>query len=579
LKDPDSQWELGWGWGTGSTSWPNEASVDHVAVEDGTLILSAEHVPGETPLGGVLHTKGNFEYGPGSYHEARVKIPEDDRYDSAFWSKTSRDPPEWPPEIDFYEFLGDRNKSTVAYTVHYVDGGGDPGGDHAIAYPEGRRFDSGRDLSDEFHTYGFEWRDEAMRWYFDGDLKCEIVPGDAGDSWNAEDTFTSCRKGAPFYTMLGAAPDATDPSEAITSQAEVEWVRSYEYDPDSGGGGGGDGDRSYLWARSANGDPFEFAFEASDGQIRLGSGGSASDYWVADDGTTAGGMTDKTGSLPGFYYYGEITSLLYRGPIELFDGGELVDLAAIGTNASNSITFDGSDGGSSYDLTVSGEIAKSKLNDASVDRNDAISGSTATGGVNGGRDSYMFSGEVTDFSYDGPLRVALNGEEIDPDSLASYEHTITFDGSDGQGPYELTVTGDIAKSEANGASINSNDEISGSTATGQVNGGKDSYEFNGDIQSVSADPSITVLVDGSEYEPGERVEVTRASDSGAVDYIIESNGAFETLDDGDESAGSKAHGVVMGGTDSYRLTGGKITDVSTFGGDVTVTVDGSELTE
>jgi hypothetical protein len=436
------------------------------------------------------------------------------------------------------------------------------------------RFD--RSLAEMFRTYGCLWLDDRIVHYIDG---TEI--GRTTDSR----VLNCCNEAAPFYMMLGTGiatgwlGDPPSDWSGYKTDIEVEWVRSYEYDPDSGGGGGGDGDRSYLWARSANGDPFEFAFEASDGQIRLGSGGSASDYWVADDGTTAGGMTDKTGSLPGFYYYGEITSLLYRGPIELFDGGELVDLAAIGTNASNSITFDGSDGGSSYDLTVSGEIAKSKLNDASVDPNDEISGSTATGGVNGGRDSYMFSGEVTDFSYDGPLRVALNGEEIDPDSLASYEHTITFDGSDGQGPYELTVTGDIAKSEANGASINSNDEISGSTATGQVNGGKDSYEFNGDIQSVSADPSITVLVDGSEYEPGERVEVTRASDSGAVDYIIESNGAFETLDDGDESAGSKAHGVVMGGTDSYRLTGGKITDVSTFGGDVTVTVDGSELTE
>jgi hypothetical protein len=61
-----------------------------------------------------------------------------------------------------------------------------------------------------------------------------------------------------------------------------------------------------------------------------------------------------------------------------------------------------------------------------------------------------------------------------------------------------------------------------------------------------------------------------------VNYIIESTGTFETLEGGDESAGSKAAGTVTDETDAYRLRDGEITDVSTFGGDVVVTVDGSE---
>ena len=240
----------------------------------------------------------------------------------------------------------------------------------------------------------------------------------------------------------------------------------------------------------------------------------------------------------------------------------------------------------SFRLATSGRVQRSMEGGASINGNDSISreGETWTvdAQVNGGTDAYRFVGAVADFEVtDGDaseLLLTLDGQERDPGSFGGpSENTITFDGRDGRGSYELTVSGDIAKSTDNGASIDPNDTIEGSTAAGQVNGGRDSYVFDGEIESISADPAITVLLNGSEYELGKRVEVSRAPESsGEVDYIIESSGTLnelEGINSEDAASGSKARGTVLGGTDTYRLLGGEIQDVSTFGGDVTVTVN------
>ena len=111
-----------------------------------------------------------------------------------------------------------------------------------------------------------------------------------------------------------------------------------------------------------------------------------------------------------------------------------------------------------------------------------------------------------------------------------------------------------------------------------ADGGHDTYRFSGDIESIDTDRNVTVLVDGEQYTHVKRVVVTRAPDSsGIVKYSIESSGALEELSEtepDDAAAGSKAHGRIAGGADVYRLTGGTVTDVSTQGGEVVVTVGG-----
>ncbi|USZ67350.1 hypothetical protein NGM10_11475 [Halorussus salilacus] len=72
----------------------------------------------------------------------------------------------------------------------------------------------------------------------------------------------------------------------------------------------------------------------------------------------------------------------------------------------------------SYELAVSGRIEKDdSAGDApiadryvSVDSEDAISGSTASGVVAGGGDAYLFSGSVREFTADGNAQVYVNGQ-------------------------------------------------------------------------------------------------------------------------------------------------------------------------
>lgn len=66
--------------------------------------------------------------------------------------------------------------------------------------------------------------------------------------------------------------------------------------------------------------------------------------------------------------------------------------------------------------------------------------------------------------------------------------------------YSFEVTGDIEKSEANGATINPYDKINGGKVEGRVYGGKDSYRFSGEIKNMN-DGKLTVLVNGEKYSP------------------------------------------------------------------------------
>jgi hypothetical protein len=84
---------------------------------------------------------------------------------------------------------------------------------------------------------------------------------------------------------------------------------------------------------------------------------------------------------------------------------------------------------------------------------------------------------------------------------SKYDHTIVFDSRSGTGDYEFTVSGEVVKSVARGARKNAGDTISNSTVTGRVSGGRDSYVFNGEIESINVDSGITVLLDGRVYPP------------------------------------------------------------------------------
>lgn len=95
-----------------------------------------------------------FEYG---YMEMRAKFPPGKGMWPAFWAMPTDGT--WPPEIDVVEGQGET--SSIDYlSVHWRDERSD---DHE----DETKYETGTDLSAEFHTYGVDWESNVITWYFD----------------------------------------------------------------------------------------------------------------------------------------------------------------------------------------------------------------------------------------------------------------------------------------------------------------------------------------------------------------------------------------------------------------------------
>jgi lipopolysaccharide export system protein LptA len=254
--------------------------------------------------------------------------------------------------------------------------------------------------------------------------------------------------------------------------------------------------------------------------------------------------------------------------------------ASGGSDLPHELSIEGSSGRFSYQFTVSGDIEKSTARGASIDDNDTISGSTATGqGGDGGVDSYGFSGELVAFSLDGEASVTLDGEPAHVGQLP--DHVLTIDGAGSRATYEFSVSGGLEKSTANGANINSGDELSGSSASGVVGISSDSYVFSGELVAFSLDGEANVTLDGEPARVGQRPEHLLTIDGvgSPASYEFGVSGTLEkstangaNINSGDELSGSSASGVVGISSDSYVFSG----ELETFAldGRANVTLDG-----
>lgn len=83
------------------------------------------------------------------------------------------------------------------------------------------------------------------------------------------------------------------------------------------------------------------------------------------------------------------------------------------------ITFDGSSAQAwaHYEFTVSGSFEKSRAMSATLNDGDTISGSTAKGGVGPWKDTFTYTGKITDLSLTQEIDVYRNGELVDLDEL------------------------------------------------------------------------------------------------------------------------------------------------------------------
>ncbi|ELZ98026.1 glycosyl hydrolase family protein [Haloferax mucosum ATCC BAA-1512] len=636
--DTDS-WGIGFGWGRETTGSPERIVDENVELRDGKLHLTGTH-DGDDIKAGSIHSRGNVYFGPGSYWEAKIKMPDRTGFLPAFWAKPNDE--SWPPEIDFVELFqtGDDygDTHTSHHHIHYSSSG--IKGDSSTHEDEPASYDAGVDLSKDFHIYGCEWQEDRVVHYVDGVKVAETADNTIMASLNG---------GAPFYMMLNIHIDRigrTDRSESWGESMVVDWVRVWEYAPDSGTSSGSgstdDSDSSsdtsniddtehYIWVRSSNGDEATYEFHTTGGEIRIDSnevGSGESDEWVSADGTAAGGSVSG-GSLngDGFYFHGEVNDLAYTGPLEVYIDDQLVEADSLVTgtqtnDSSDDSTDDTSDGSTSGSDTseehyvwvrsADGDEAtyafETSGGDISIDPNEVGSGESdewvsadgtiAGGSVSGGSlngDGFWFRGEIIDLQYTGPLQVYVDDEPVDTENLVDAGRTgpenpnaepeplpnvITIDGSasDGSASYTLSVSDALQSTD----SLNSGDEIDGTTATGSVESGQDQYRFTGRVESLGLDGDADISINGT---PLDLFSIERAPDSsGTVTYIVETDGELlpadvpgATVDSADERKDGKLFGTVGTDADAYWLIGGDVLDVSTFGGRVVTALDGETM--
>jgi hypothetical protein len=208
---------------------------------------------------------------------------------------------------------------------------------------------------------------------------------------------------------------------------------------------------------------------AVSGDMRKGdNANSAETIHIDPNGDSATGAV--AGGKDDFYYTGEIDE------IEI-DGSTRLTL----TRKYKIAIEDYQDGTTAnYTFSVSGSLEKgSKANS-----NDSVSGSTADGQVNGGTDTYIFTGRITDWNHSGAVHTYIDGKEVITPSLGN--NTVTIEGSGTSTGYTFKVIGGLGKSAAGDSTINSGDTISGRTADGAVSSGDDSYDYRNGVRVANS---------------------------------------------------------------------------------------------
>lgn len=136
---------------------------------------------------------------------------------------------------------------------------------------------------------------------------------------------------------------------------------------------------------------------------------------------------------------------------------------------------------STYDFTVSGSLSKGDK----ADGNDTVSGDSASGQVNNGIDSFVYTGRITDFTHSGAVHTFIDGTEVITPSIG--HNTVGIEGLGSRRNYTFAVIGGLGKSAAGDLTINRNDTITDRTAEGSVSNGDDSYDYRDAAQVAGRD--------------------------------------------------------------------------------------------
>jgi beta-glucanase (GH16 family) len=196
---------------------------ENVRVEDGNLVIllkKENHRAMEHTGGGVI-SKLRFRYG---YYEARARMHGGAGWHQSVWAMAASDGSTtyhdgMRTEIDGMEF--DSDLPTKGHMGLIIWNG--PNTHRAMTCTPGvYRNPLGFDASAEFHTYGFEWTEQSVKYYLDGDLRCSLdYPASAGehDAINFWLTAIGYAQRAPREGAAANIDDAALPARMVVDFA------------------------------------------------------------------------------------------------------------------------------------------------------------------------------------------------------------------------------------------------------------------------------------------------------------------------------------------------------------------------
>ena len=223
--------QYGFGQGNIPAGWGNNELEyylpDNAQLVNGVLEITArrESAEGFNFTSARINTRDRFAFKYGRI-EARIKLPSGQGLWPAFWL-LSQDSPYggWAAtgEIDVLEAvnLDGTGGNEIFSAIHF-------GGEESLGQntSTSTTYTPSFDVTEDFHTYAFEWDEFEMRWYVDGTLTM------VENSWFSTAAPYPAPFDQPFYVLFNLAvggdfPGSPNGTTPLPATMEVDWVRVY----------------------------------------------------------------------------------------------------------------------------------------------------------------------------------------------------------------------------------------------------------------------------------------------------------------------------------------------------------------
>lgn len=152
---------------------------ENVYIQNGHLYLDnkKETLQGTDPVGIFDYTTGwinslqkiNFNGTQNSiYIEIKAKFPKGDKVWPAIWLIDDSEVRSWPPEIDIWEYFGKyfNTVNSDQMYMRFIYGKWYDHDNHSVAI---ENFQEDYNASDDWHIYGFQWTNNTMNWFINGE--------------------------------------------------------------------------------------------------------------------------------------------------------------------------------------------------------------------------------------------------------------------------------------------------------------------------------------------------------------------------------------------------------------------------